>query len=546
LASLDGNMLLFGRPRAAVSFASDWGVLPMLGETPRKGDMEAIQTVLIVDSDAAWAARAREFLTGLGYAAVAAGDAAEGLALFRERRPEAAICEHSPPIIDGLALCRRLLEMSPGAAALISSTDASTLLADLAADAGAVDFLAKPVHPLQIHLSLQQAWRRRRLEESNDRLRRLLERRNYLEDLIGGSPPMRSLYELIDDVAAGDIPALIVGGPGSEKLAAARSLHKRSPRARQNLVEIRADAESAETIQELLGAGPDGPSDMSAGLLERADGGSLLVAEIDRLNEAAQVRLLDILEERQVLRPGAARPRRVDFRLLATSGQDLFQLTEEGRFRRDLYYRVNVAQIMIPSLRERLEDIPVLAHHFLRLANKRLGTRVEDFSLEALLTLVNYRWPGNVEELEKVVFDACRSSGRGVVTHQHLPIELYQAAAELMESDSAANVSFKQAKNRFEVRYFTDLLRKTGGNMTQAADLSRVGRPYLYKKLQEHKLKPTEFRSPESRRRRAASAELRLLKELSTARDGRPKKLDETEDDEIDEDEMDENEDEME
>lgn len=476
--------------------------------------MEPTLSVLLIDGDSSRLLFMQDFLNDLGYATLTASDAVEGLALFREKSPTVVVCEHRLPALDGVSLCRRFRELSPGTFIQLTSGSVSREVAGQCLEAGASDFIPKPFHPLQIHLNLQRALSLRKMESHAERLRHLLEHRNYLGDLIGGSPPMRSLYQLIDEVATGDIPALVVGGSGTEKLSTARTIHKRSPRASGNLVELRLEDESPEKVREHFGISNDGKGGAAGStVFEQADGGTLLISEIGRLDETCQQRLFEVLQERHVQPFGTSRPRRLNFRLISTSGDDLFHMTEEGQFRRDLYYRVNIVQIMVPALRERLEDIPILAHHFLKRANKRLGTRVEDFSLEALLTLVNYRWPNNVDELEEVIFKACSSSERGIITHQHLPMELYQAAAELSESDSLANISFKQAKSRFEVQYFTDLLRRTLGNMTQAADLSKVGRPYLYKKLQEHKLRPSDFRAPVSKRRSTATAELRMLKD---------------------------------
>jgi len=449
--------------------------------------------LLLIESDGVFANFLQDYLSEIGYAIIPSGDPTEAISLARQHKPDIILCDHRPPSLDGLQLIRRLHDAAPNTIIIATSSLVTADIARMTLEAGAVAFLAKPFHALQVDMILKQYRQERNLFEELQELRDLHDHRHFLGELIGGSPPMRSLYQLLDAVAVGDIPALVVGEPGTEKTAVARTMHMISPRSRGPLVELNLETEHPGVVAEkLFGSTSVYRSEPSA--FDQAEGGSLLIAEVGRLSLDAQRRLLDILQERALTRAGAARPRRLDVRLLVTSTDDLVRLVEEDRFLRDLYYRINVAQVMVPSLHERLEDIPMLAMKFLKRANKQLNMRVEGLSLETLMTLITYRWPNNVAELQDVIVKGCRACERGVMTAQHLPIDVYRAASELSEGESVANVSFKQAKGRFELQYFTDLLRKTRGNMTQAAELSKVGRPYLYKKLREHNLRPAEFR----------------------------------------------------
>jgi len=348
---------------------------------------------------------------------------------------------------------------------------------------GASELLVRPFHPAQLSLLLERMVRHDQLLRSEARLRELLERRQYLDQLVGGSAPMRSLYQLIEEVAPGDIPILILGEEGTEKVATAQTLHARGGKGDRPLVEI--DLQLAAERDRALA--PE--------TFARVGNGSLVLYEIGFLSLEQQQTLLDILNDRRVpVRVGGPNAL-LRSRFIATSTEDLFARVQAGTFLKQLFYRISSVQMMLPALRERQDDIPLLIGYRLRRANKRRGTRVTGFSNDALLALMTYPWPGNLRELDEVVDEVVQLCQKGEAARQHLPVTIFEAGLASSAGEQLAAISFRDARDRFERQYLTELLRLSRGNMTLAAERSGVGRPYLYKKLQEYSLRPSDFRA---------------------------------------------------
>jgi DNA-binding NtrC family response regulator len=249
------------------------------------------------------------------------------------------------------------------------------------------------------------------------------------------------------------------------------------------------DADSA-----LFGIEGQGEGFAAMGALERAAEGTAFLRGVEALPSPVQDRLAATLQDHQIIRSGGRRPVPLRARLVASTCAPLLELVESGQFRRDLYYRLGVVTIASPPLRERREDIPLLANFFLEKFNRKHNRRVEKFSFEALLVLSTYGWPGNVAELESEVERLVAQDTTGTIKLTDLPAHVQREMTAGTNGVGAANVPLREAKKRFEREYFRDLLRRTKGNMSLASRSSRVGRPYLYKKINDYQIDPNDFR----------------------------------------------------
>lgn len=339
------------------------------------------------------------------------------------------------------------------------------------------------------------------LEQQNYHLRQMLDSRVVYGNMIGSSPPMRALYRLLDQIARTNAPVLVTGEDGTERVEVARAIHQRSERSVQPVVVIDCtegvnDAQG-DFLFGVMGSGhhATGPSRGSA--FARAGKGSVVLNRIDQLGMEAQRRLLDFLHHPffQNETPGSPQPLA---RIIATSGNNLLAAVESGQFLRELFYRLNILQVRVPPLRERREDIPMLAQHYMRGLDRKggRGGAGQSFASRAMLALFQYDWPGNLEELDEVIRKVTATAQGAQIEESDLPESIRQSAeppAEL-QGPNYLNVSLRDAKKLFETDYFSSLLKRTQGNMTMASKLSRVGRPYLYKKIREYGLLPEEFR----------------------------------------------------
>lgn len=344
----------------------------------------------------------------------------------------------------------------------------------------------------------------RQLEMQNYRLRQMLDGRTSYENLIGGSLPMRAMYRLLDQIARTDSPVLITGEEGTESVDVARAVHQKSERAVQPIIVVDCrkckDDPDATAIFGPRGSGAwgSGPCPRTSAFA-KAGKGTVVLHHIEALQLDAQRRLLDFMHRPffQNETPGTPHPLS---RIVATSGTDLLSRVEEGLFLRELFYRLNILQVRVPPLRERREDIPMLAQYYLRFATSGKGRRGNNrglaFTSRAMLHLFQYDWKGNLRELRSLVESlAARTNGVEIdVTDLPEHIRKSGDAPRELQPMTMSDRSLKEAKREFESSYFKDLLKRTGGNMTMASRLSRVGRPYLYKKIREYDLDPESFR----------------------------------------------------
>lgn len=422
---------------------------------------------------------------------------AEAVRVLTEAPIDAVLCDLKMPDMDGLDVLRACRRLRPRAAFVLMTAYATVGTAVEALKLGAFDYLTKPFDPEAAQAVLRQALGRARVEAPADQV-------EVLPGIIARSPAMVELADLVRRVADSDVTALILGETGTGKERVARAIHQLSPRASKRCVALNCAAVPADLLESELfgharGAFTGAMSDRK-GLFEEAEGGSLLLDEIGDMRLSLQAKLTRALEERAVRRVGEARERPVDVRLIAATHRDLSALVAEGGFREDLWYRLNVALIELPPLRDRAGDVPLLAHHFLQQHLERArSARTTGLSPEALAALESYDWPGNVRQLRSAIERACVVARDPLIAVEDLPPEIARAAVRPLPEDSLSSLTWAEALERGRVemgrRYLESVLRRFEGKVAEAAAHAGVERESFYRLLRRHGVDAITFRS---------------------------------------------------
>jgi two-component system response regulator AtoC len=448
------------------------------------------ERVLIADDDDALRESLELVLSAEGYEVVSARDGAAALALLEAQPVDVVLCDLRMPGMDGLELLPQLVRRLPGVPVLLMSAYGSADLAVEAMRRGAYDYLAKPFQPSEVLLTLRKAREREKLRRTNQMLQREVQRAVGERPIVAASPAMIQVLEIVERAAEFKATVLLQGESGSGKEVLARAIHAQSPRRDEAFVAINCAAIPEALLEsELFGHAKGaftGADRSRRGLFAEADGGTLFLDEIGELPLPLQAKLLRVLQEEEVRPVGEAKPRRVDVRVIAATARDLELEVSGGRFREDLFYRLDVVRVKVPPLRERREDIPLLVDHFLGRTRGSLGKAVRSIDDDALERLVDYAWPGNVRELENVLERAailCRGERLAVAD---LPPNLTAAPAE--RRSASRDLSLRRARRALEARLIGEALEATGGNRTHAARLLGISHRALLYKLKEYGL----------------------------------------------------------
>jgi two-component system, NtrC family, response regulator AtoC len=444
--------------------------------------------LLIVEDDRDLRESLQLVLAAEGYEAHCAAGADEALALIDRISFEVVLCDLRMPGMDGMELLPLLARRLPDSTLIMMSAYGTADLAVEALQRGAYDYLAKPFEPSEVILTLRKA-------EERERLRRkaaLLERDVALavgeRAIVAASEPMIELLELMERTAAHKTTVLLTGESGTGKEVLARAIHAESPRRGEAFVAVNCGALPEPLLEsELFGHAKGaftGADRARRGLFEEADGGTLFLDEIGELPLALQVKLLRVLQEEEIRPVGSSKTRPIDVRVIAATARRLEQMIAQGTFREDLYYRINVVQLVVPPLRERPLDIPLLVDHFFAQSCTRLGKPLEAVSADALERLVAYRWPGNVRELENVVERAVILADGNQITPAELPANLVQGPTPALSGN--ATFALKAARRAVEADSIRSALRAAGGNRTHAARLLEISHRALLYKLKEY------------------------------------------------------------
>jgi two-component system, NtrC family, response regulator AtoC len=448
--------------------------------------------VLVVDDEENIRLVLRTMLTKHGYEVEVAEQAEAALALLDRFGPHFVLADVRMPGMGGLALCAELKARGSAATVIIMSAYGSVDLALEAMKAGAYDYVAKPFKQDEVLLALKKAEERESLRRENRALKEAMRREHLFEGMIGKSAAIQKVFRTVEKVAPYATTVLVQGESGTGKELVARALHQQSPRAGKRFVAVNCGAIPATLLESELfghkrGAFTDAHTDRR-GLFEEADGGTLFLDEIGELPLPLQVSLLRVLQEGTIRPLGSSRDRKVDVRVVAATVRDLQREVEAGRFREDLFYRLNVLQVNVPPLRERREDIPVLLDAFVDRSNARLGTQVRGVDAPARKVLLAHPWPGNVRELENVIERAVVLAEGDTLHVDDLPERLREPvdATGLPLADD--ELSIKKTTRHIEQELIKRALKKTGGNRTQAAKLLEISHRALLYKIKDYGL----------------------------------------------------------
>ena len=445
--------------------------------------------ILIVDDERAIQTTLKGVLEDEGYRVSAVGSGQEMLARLADDSPDLIFLDIWMPGMDGLEALAEVKQRRPEATVVMISGHGTIETAVKATKLGAYDFIEKPLSLEKMLLAAVRALDHSRLERENRALRERLER---VDEIVGGSALLEELRQEIAMAAPTNGRVMIHGENGAGKELVARAIHTLSTRREGPFVEVNCAAIPEELIEsELFGherGAFTGAIARRRGKFELADQGTLFLDEIGDMTLKTQAKVLRALEEQAFERVGGKETLRVDVRVLAASNQDLKELIALGRFREDLYYRLNVIPIEVPPLRRRKEDIPALVGHFIALFSAENGKRPKTISVEALAYFLSYDWPGNVRELRNMVERLVIMAPRDVIGPEDLPPPL--RPKEGPAEDVHRERTLKDAREAFERAYIVAELRAHDGNVTRTADTLGIERSHLYRKLKAYGITP--------------------------------------------------------
>jgi two-component system, NtrC family, response regulator AtoC len=451
-----------------------------------------MKRILVADDEENIRVVLKTLLRRHGYEVEVAAGGQEALQKIDTFGPDVVLTDVRMPKMGGLDLLSVLRAKNNPATVIVMSAYGNVDLAIEAMKAGAYDYLQKPFQPDEVVLALRKAEEREALRRENRALREEMRREFKFDDILAKSAVMQGIFRTIGKIADYKTTVLISGESGVGKELVARALHTQSNRRAGKFVAINCGAIPEALLESELfghkrGAFTDAIADRP-GLFEEANGGTLFLDEVGELPLSLQVKLLRVLQESTIRRLGESKDQTVDVRIVAATHRDLTAETEAGRFREDLYYRLNVLPIRVPPLRERREDIMLLVDHFMARNNARLGTRVRGLDAEARRLLIEYGWPGNVRELENTVERAMVLSEGEELGVADLPERLRESQDPIQMQLSSDELSVKRTTRVIEEILIRRALQRTKGNRTRAADLLEISHRALLYKMKDYKI----------------------------------------------------------
>lgn len=440
-------------------------------------------TILIVDDEKNTREGLKRGLAHNRYNILLAEDGKSALELFSSEKIDVLLADLKMHGMDGFQLMQKVKELSPDTITIILTAYGSIETAVNAMKHGAYDFVTKPINLDEIDMLVRRALSSRKMEQENISLKHQLEKRYGFENIVGSTPQIKQIFETIKQVAPTKATVLITGESGTGKELIANAIHTHSLRKNKPLIDVHCAA-LAETLleSELFGhekGAFTGAIQLKPGRFELADGGTLFLDEISETNQATQVKLLRVLETQKFQRVGGTDNIKVDIRLITATNTSLLQRIKEGKFREDLYFRLNVVSINVPPLRERKDDIPLLINTFLKEFNKEHKKQITSVSPDAFEKLMDYSWPGNVRELRNLLESIVILSNKKEIELDDLPVYIREGTTPIMLKETA---NIRDA----EKILIMDALRKTKNNKTKAAQIIGISRRTLHRKLHEY------------------------------------------------------------
>jgi len=451
------------------------------------------EKVLIIDDEAEILDNCRRILKRSGYECLSLQESENFTKVFKAELPDLILTDLRMPKKDGMSVLKEAKAANPDIVVILFTAYGTIRSAVEACKLGAFDYILKPFSAEQLRIAVNRGMKQKRLADENKYLRSQLQEAYGFNRIVGKSASLQKVLKLVKKVSKTEANILIQGDSGTGKELVARSIHIHSERSHRPFVPVDCASLPENLLEsELFGHEKGAFTDAHAtrpGIFEYANGGSLFLDEIGELSFSLQSKLLRTLQEHQVRRVGGRRLLNVDVRVLSATNQNLEKAVAEGRFREDLFYRLNVIVLHLPALKERVDDVPLLANHFLRHFSKASPNEVAEISEEAMGLLEGYHWPGNVRELQNVIERAVSLTDSDIIVPQDLPEQIRRVkTADVCPAPSGWN--YKNAKKewmeQFEKKYLSDLLKRPNGNISQAALEAQINRKTIHRLLKRH------------------------------------------------------------
>ena len=461
-------------------------------------------TILVIDDEEIMREILEELLVKEGYRVRLAASGQEGLDVVRREPIDLTIVDVMMPDLSGLEVLEEVRRIDPELVIVMITAFASVETAITAMKRGAFDYVTKPFKNDEVLVIVANGINQRRLVNENRTLKQALSDRQRFDVLVGKSPRMHEVYRVIQQVAPSRSTILIHGESGTGKELVAKAIHNHSPRRDKAFVTVNSGSLPPDLLESNLfghvkGAFT-GAVSPKKGLFEVADGGSIFFDEIGTIHVETQAKLLRVIQEKEFMRLGGVDTIRVDVRIIAATNSDLKELVEQGRFREDLYYRLDVINIQLPSLRQRKEDVPLLVGHFLQKYGEENGKKELKLTSEALQTLMEYDWPGNVRELENVIERAVVLAETPLLDRKLIPEHVSSTPAFRIPHIVVPEegISFKEVITDFEKKLIESSLETSGGVQKKAAKLLRLKPTTLNEMIKRYNIQLERKESPTS------------------------------------------------
>jgi two-component system nitrogen regulation response regulator NtrX len=462
--------------------------------------------ILVIDDEAAIRDSLRMILEYEHYGFMGATSGQEGIALVQRDRPDLVLLDIKMPGMDGMEVLRKLHALDPTLPVVMISGHGTTSTAVDAIRSGALDFLDKPLSSERVIVTLQNALKQEELRQENRELKLAMESKY---EIVGESPALRTVLEAVKRAAPTNATVMLLGESGVGKELVARTIHRNSPRAGQRFIQVNCAAIPEELIEsELFGhekGSFTGATEKQIGKFEQADRGTIFLDEVGDMSPKTQAKVLRVLQEQEVERLGSARTIKVDVRVIAATNKDLEEGIQRGEFREDLFFRLNVIPIVVPPLRDRRGDIPLLVQHFARRISEEHNLKPKRFDGRAMEALQGYRWRGNIRELRNAVERLMIMTAGDIVRVEDLPPDIRGDAPSRQAVPDPPSVSsapsqgstagaqpigtLREFKDASERAYLVQKLRENNWNISKTAELIDTPRSNLYKKLEQYGIK---------------------------------------------------------
>lgn len=456
--------------------------------------MPLFATILLIDDEKNTRDGLKQFLESKGYDVRLAADGSEGWEIFQKEKPDLILCDVKMPKMDGIVLLEKVVAADPRARVILLTAYGSVEDAVKAIKKGAYYYLTKPINLEELDFLVTKALASKNLEEENRELRQALFSEKFERgEILAVSPKMKEILKTVDKIAKSNSTVLIEGESGTGKELIAHRIHKLSPRSMQPFVAVHCAA-LTETLlaSELFGhekGAFTGASERKIGRFERAHQGTLFLDEVGEISAQTQVKLLRVLQDGEFERVGGSRTIRVNVRLVCATNKDLRDEAGKGKFREDLYYRINVIYVKLPPLRERRADIPPLLDYFVKYFSEINGKKISGLEPDARKALMQYDWPGNIRELKNIIERMVVLSNEPALHLANVPDDIRQGHNHPRSAGPLSGSSLNHSKNLMDVEreFIKQTLSECHGNKSAAAKKLGISRRTLYRKIEEYK-----------------------------------------------------------